>query len=353
MSNAILQQRLSAPGQSSFPKHVPGDLVRPATGHMLRYVEFAEAVVAGDAVCGTLLETLNEFHANNIADAQTLTTTTATAFTVEVRNVKTGLITTQAVPRTGSIIHVLDGTGDQQFAIVDGVKSTKILAISDIQNGGAGWASALDIVTAGDSDIRYLSMGLCRKAGTGVATHGTLPILGFAQRDYASGDFGWIVADGFCMAKMLEGNGDISIGKGAVKSATAGSIRPMYYFASETKNWDELADADSDIEEVTCTGALAGDYAQVNMSTIGVNELGISAHVSDDNDVQVVLSNNSGGALDLDSGTLAVMVTAAQRATDVECATILSTTTTGQLAGILAKCGYMGGSQAPLIYKDE
>jgi hypothetical protein len=350
MSTPILQQRLGAPGQSSLPKHVLGDVVQSDNGNLLRYVEFAEAVVAGDAVCGTLLQSTSQFHANNIADEQSLTLTASTPFTVEVRNPKTGLITTAAVPRTASIVHIADGTGDQQFAIVDGVSSTSKILISDIQNGGGGWASALDLATTGDNDINYISLGLARKADSDLATHGVLPVLGFVQRAYASGDYGWIVADGTCMAKVLS---TPAIGSPLVKSATAGSVRMARMYGSDTVDLANIADQASLLEEVTVTGAIVGDLCQTAHSIMAANEVAVTASVSAAATVQVIFTNNSGGAVNLGSGDVNVGVTAMQSFSNPDCGVVLSANEdAGQLALIGANCAYIRGAQMPLVYKD-
>jgi len=350
MSTPTLLQRLAAPGQSSRPRHNLADDVRNDNGVGLTYVEFTEAVVAGDAVTGTLLEQDNEGHANNIADAKVYQTTTATPFTVEVRNVKSGLITTAAVPRIGSVIHVHDDTGEEQFAITGNPQTTKILTIADIQNGGAGWVTALDIAVAFDTDVRFITPGLVRKADSDLATYAALPIMGFAQRAYAAGDFGWVVNEGLCIAKVLS---TPAIGSPLVKSATAGSVRMARMYGSETKDFDSIADQADDIEEVTVTGAIVGDMCQIGLSTISTLSLVASAQVSSAGTVQVVLSNNSGGAIDAASGTLAVGVTAMQSFTNPDCGVVVSAaSTSGDLCLIYAMCGQMVGAQMPFVVKD-
>ena len=78
-------------------------------------------------------------------------------------------------------------------------------------------------------------------------------------------------------------------------------------FGSETKDWGSIADHDEAMEEVTVTGAALGDFAMASMS-VDVADLQLSADVTAANTVTCVLSNSTGGAVDLGSGTLKVMV---------------------------------------------
>jgi|TARA_R110000751_G_scaffold163272_2_gene269586 hypothetical protein len=78
-----------------------------------------------------------------------------------------------------------------------------------------------------------------------------------------------------------------------------------YMAGSETKDWGSIADGDELSEDVTVTGAALGDFAVASMS-IDVTDLIITASVTAANVVTVMLSNNTGGAIDLGSGTLFV-----------------------------------------------
>jgi hypothetical protein len=80
-----------------------------------------------------------------------------------------------------------------------------------------------------------------------------------------------------------------------------------YMAASETKDWGSIADGDEEAEEVTVTGAALGDFAVASMS-IDVTDLIITASVTAADTVTVMLSNNTGGSIDLGSGTLYVRV---------------------------------------------
>tara|TARA_R100000008_G_scaffold51530_1_gene31014 strand:+ start:38 stop:640 length:603 start_codon:yes stop_codon:yes gene_type:complete len=80
-----------------------------------------------------------------------------------------------------------------------------------------------------------------------------------------------------------------------------------YLQGSETKDWGSLSD-DTELEEdVTVTGAAVGDFAVASM---GVDTVAaqLTASVTAANTVTVVISNVSGGAIDLASATLSVKV---------------------------------------------
>jgi hypothetical protein len=78
---------------------------------------------------------------------------------------------------------------------------------------------------------------------------------------------------------------------------------------SESATWDpgSIADGDEEAKEVTVTGAALGDYAIASFS-LDVSDLVLDAQVTAADKVTCVLSNNTGGAVDLSSGTLYVRV---------------------------------------------
>jgi len=80
-----------------------------------------------------------------------------------------------------------------------------------------------------------------------------------------------------------------------------------YLYATETKDWGNIADGDEEAEEITVTGAALGDFARVSFS-LDVADLELSAQVTAANTVTVTLSNNTGGPIDLGSGIIRVHV---------------------------------------------
>jgi hypothetical protein len=79
--------------------------------------------------------------------------------------------------------------------------------------------------------------------------------------------------------------------------------------ASASAVWDpgSIADGDAATTTVAVTGATLGQFALASFS-LDLAGLAISAYVSATNVVTAILLNNSGGAIDLASGTLRVRV---------------------------------------------
>lgn len=78
---------------------------------------------------------------------------------------------------------------------------------------------------------------------------------------------------------------------------------------TNTKTWDpaSIADGDNATTTVTVQGAELGDHAEASFS-LSLALLQLTAYVSAANTVTVVLSNTTGGAIDLASGTLRATV---------------------------------------------
>lgn len=77
--------------------------------------------------------------------------------------------------------------------------------------------------------------------------------------------------------------------------------------ASATWDAGSIADGDEEAKEITVTGAALGDYVLCSMS-VDVADLVLSAQVTAANTVTASLANNTGGAIDLASATIYVMV---------------------------------------------
>ena len=73
--------------------------------------------------------------------------------------------------------------------------------------------------------------------------------------------------------------------------------------------WDagSIADGDEEAKEVTVTGAALGDFALASLS-IDIADLVLDAQVTAANTVTCILANNTGGAIDLASATIYVLV---------------------------------------------
>lgn len=79
------------------------------------------------------------------------------------------------------------------------------------------------------------------------------------------------------------------------------------YTASATWNPGNIADGNEEAVEVTVPGAKLGDFALASFS-LDVADLDLGANVTAEDTVTVVLGNDTGGAVDLGSGTVRVKV---------------------------------------------
>lgn len=94
-----------------------------------------------------------------------------------------------------------------------------------------------------------------------------------------------------------------------VLTISAGVVATRGPGLQATTTWDaaSIADGDEEAKEVTVTGAELGDFVMASLS-VDVADLALSAAVTAANTVTAVLSNNTGGAIDLASATLKVRV---------------------------------------------
>jgi len=86
-------------------------------------------------------------------------------------------------------------------------------------------------------------------------------------------------------------------------------IRKLYGILNGSDTWDpaSIADGDEEAKEITVTGAALGDFVLVSFS-VDVADLSLTADVTAADTVTAVLANNTGGAVDLASGTIYVRV---------------------------------------------
>lgn len=76
---------------------------------------------------------------------------------------------------------------------------------------------------------------------------------------------------------------------------------------SATWNPGNIADGDKESKNVIVTGAVMNDYAIASFS-LDVEDLELNAQVTAADTATCVLANNTGGAIDLASGTVRVLV---------------------------------------------
>lgn len=85
-------------------------------------------------------------------------------------------------------------------------------------------------------------------------------------------------------------------------------LRPRHWLqASDTWDPGNIADGAEEAHDVICDDAELGDFALASFSN-DVTDLVLNAQVTAANTVTCVLSNNTGGAVDLASGTIRVRV---------------------------------------------
>jgi hypothetical protein len=76
---------------------------------------------------------------------------------------------------------------------------------------------------------------------------------------------------------------------------------------SETWDASSISDGDEEAQDVTVPGASLGDFVMSSFS-LDVADLMLTSAVTAANTVTAVLANNTGGAINLSSGTLRVRV---------------------------------------------
>lgn len=81
-------------------------------------------------------------------------------------------------------------------------------------------------------------------------------------------------------------------------------------FLTGSATWDasSIADGDEEAKEITVTGAALGDYVIASSLSIDIADLQLTADVTAANTVTAVLSNSTGGAINLASATVRVVV---------------------------------------------
>lgn len=77
---------------------------------------------------------------------------------------------------------------------------------------------------------------------------------------------------------------------------------------SDTWNPSSIAAAGYEAKSVTVPGAAVGDFVMVSLSTMLTNDMMLTGNVSAADTVEAILFNPTGGALNLGSGTLRVLV---------------------------------------------
>jgi hypothetical protein len=128
---------------------------------------------------------------------------------------------------------------------------------------------------------------------------------------------GTIVLDAFVRVKTAEtADGTMDLGYGGDADywgknlnldTTAGSVIPTILLGSATWDAGSIDDGNEEAKDVTIAGAAIGDYVTVSMG-VDVADLAVAGQVTAEDTVTVSLLNNTGGAIDLASTTVSVVV---------------------------------------------
>ena len=84
-------------------------------------------------------------------------------------------------------------------------------------------------------------------------------------------------------------------------------VVPYLPIAEISWNPGSIADGDEEAKEITIEGAALTDFALASFS-LDITDLTLDAQVTAKDTITCVLANNTGGAINLKSGTLYVMV---------------------------------------------
>lgn len=90
-------------------------------------------------------------------------------------------------------------------------------------------------------------------------------------------------------------------------SGASGVVTGLLY-GSKTFDWASIADAAVATTTVTVTGAVLGDHVVSTAMSVSTGGVILHGYVSGSNTVTVVANNETGGAVDMASGTLSVLV---------------------------------------------
>lgn len=154
------------------------------------------------------------------------------------------------------------------------------------------------------------------------AVAGTAVIAVCNSAHYAVGAFVWIAGGGLFEITGRPNANSITVrnngqtGNAAVGTVIAEGAAFVHTVVQEPNRWLEasdtwdpgsIADGDEATKDVTVTGAALGDFVLASFS-LDVADLALVAAVTAADTVTAQLLNNTGGAIDLGSGTLRVRV---------------------------------------------
>ena len=284
------QHSLSA--QSQDPAHALGARVFDYQGRILRYARVGSAFTKGQLAAPQVTFDITS-GITAAANSRTFADSAA-GFTKRVTDIN-GKVTTWENPAIGSILHVHGDTGKQQFARVTNVLSTSLLGVDVIDRADHTWGTAL----ASTANVRIISPVVVPYDNS---SH-SQPPYGVALGVSAAGDFAFFGCEGLFDCDV----NSIVIGAKMITGTTAGQLEPLEMRGTATWDPGSIADGNEEAQEITVTGAALGDFVQVSFS-LDITDLVLNGAVTAADTVTAILANNTGGAIDLASGTVAALV---------------------------------------------
>lgn len=123
-------------------------------------------------------------------------------------------------------------------------------------------------------------------------------------------------AGGATVERIIENDNIIESCSSAVSFGGTGNVVgddvidgvPAILVGSAIWNPGSILDGDEEVTSVTVTGAALGDFVEAVSFSLDVQDLQLSAQVTGSNTAKAQLLNNTGGAIDLGSGTIRVRV---------------------------------------------
>ncbi len=123
--------------------------------------------------------------------------------------------------------------------------------------------------------------------------------MGYTHFDKVVGKTGVYAGDVGSEVQVADSSGALLVGGTSLATAV--------YAGSTTWDPGSIADGDMEAKDITVTGAALGDFCLVSFS-LDVADLVLNGQVTAADTVTAILANNTGGAVDLASGTVSAIV---------------------------------------------
>jgi hypothetical protein len=132
---------------------------------------------------------------------------------------------------------------------------------------------------------------------------------GFSIDQDSTSDFGvYISGSTITNFALGEFNSNSVAGSEFITATSTINQKGAFYSGSSTVDPSSLADGAQYFAAITCAGAVLGDFVSDVSFSLDLQKITLTAYVSSANTVTAVFQNESGGVVDLGSGTLRVRV---------------------------------------------